>query len=86
MKAVRLRVGTRVMDERGEFGTVVRWLGRHNGYGIRFDQRFPYAPDVERVSGIRLTPTDPELHDLWEAMWPSFIDRRWTAAALRTDD
>jgi hypothetical protein len=83
-EATMLPPGTRVMDDRGNLGTVVGWAGRHNGFYVRYDERFnQFSPDVCRVSSIRLTPTDPKLHEQWEKRWATaaFIDRSWTAAA-----
>jgi len=84
-KPVRLAPGTRVMDERGELGTIVSGPVRHNGYKVRYDRRFnQFSPEVVEVRSIRLTPIEPKLHAKWEAAWATaaFIDRKWTEAAL----
>jgi len=86
-KPVTLQEGTRVLFCNGlRLGTVERWNGRHGGYMVRFDEKGdPLENELCRVHGRDLTPTDPKLHEIWEALWPAFIDRSWAVGAPERD-
>lgn len=80
-----LKPGTRVMHRLGRLGTVESRPGRNSGYRVRFDEKVnPFEPDVAKVNGHELTPTDPKLHEEWEVAWPAFEQRHrdWAKKAV----
>lgn len=80
-----LKPGTRVYHRTGRMGTVEGKPGPHSGYRVRFDEKvYEFEPAVARVSARDMTPTDPKLHEEWEAAWPAFDQphRGWAREAV----
>lgn len=78
----KLSVGTRVRHQSGRLGTIEKELHSSHGYLVRFDERVSrFEGETSRIRGVQLTPTDPKLHDWWESLWPSFMDRSWAKEA-----
>lgn len=75
-RAIILPLGTRVKHMTGREGEVVRYIGRHSGYLVRWDKvEHSFERNPAKVLASSITPTEPKLHERFESLWPPFVQR-----------